>query len=112
VLGTPRRRGGSRAVDTSAPNAAEVLPMELSHALGVLFASPPSTDWEVRMAPQVAEYCMAGRAHRLPIEQLVEGLRAAARGASTADGAPDTNGARFSAALVRLLATYFEEADG
>jgi hypothetical protein len=112
VLGTPRRRGGARGVDSAAPTVTEPPPADLSHALDALFAAPPSTAWEARMAPQVAEYCTVGRARGLPIERLVEGLRAAARGESNAGVTADAHGARFSAALVRLLATYFEEADG
>lgn len=109
VLGTPRRRS---AAASTRPDMGAV-PTDRSAldlaALGAAFATPAGEDHEAVIARAVTLYTAAGRAQEVPIEQLVQGLRAASQD-QIATAVPATERAeRFSAALVRLLAAYFEE---
>jgi hypothetical protein len=128
VLRTPRRRStptSSPAVPTplaasltapvSTPFATAVAPPDLFGScvalLGELLAEPMSPDHDDRLALILAQYTAAARLHGIAIERLVAGLRAASRAGHSDHLSEDEREARYSAALVQLLASYFSEDD-
>ncbi|MDB4881227.1 MAG: hypothetical protein JWL60_2673 [Gemmatimonadetes bacterium] len=108
VLGTPRRRGGTPAggVVIQAPRdrGAEFIAL-----LADLLGEATTPDSAARVDLVVAQYAADGRANGVPIERLVSGLRTASSQAVTLHVDADERDRRFSAALVGLLAAYFEE---
>jgi hypothetical protein len=115
VLGTPRRRStptGNALIpppETAAPS--HDMMAECVILLRDLLGEPAADDLEERLALILAQYCELAKARSLPVERLVQGLRTASQQASSAHVTATERDARFSAALVRLLAAYFEESD-
>jgi hypothetical protein len=109
VLGTPRRRGtpvNSAAIQPAATN-------DFQHLCRQVLAVPagePEAEFEARLDAMMIPQCAAARAAGVPVEQLVQSLKAAAREAALLPGSGERDG-RYSTALLRLLAAYFEDAD-
>jgi hypothetical protein len=115
VLRTPRRRSTPTTAPVSTPFATAVAPPDLFGScvalLGELLAEPMSPDHDDRLALILAQYTAAARLHGIAIERLVAGLRAASRAGHSDHLSEDEREARYSAALVQLLASYFSEDD-
>jgi hypothetical protein len=128
VLRTPRRR--STPTSSSVVPALRATPLatpgSTSYATGValpdlsgpcvallgeLLAEPMSSDHDGRLALILAQYTAAARLNGMPVEHLVAGLRAASRAVHSDHLSEDEREARYSAALVQLLASYFSERD-
>lgn len=112
VLGTARRRtrGGSARMTTPAALAVE-FHGEYVRQLGELLGERATTGLDHRLGIVIARYCAEARANHTPVERLVEALCTASRPAATTRVSPAERDERFSAALVRLLASYFGEGD-
>ena len=114
VLGKPRRRTPSQGTVQPSLGAAAA-PRALDDAdvatLRELLGYPAGSDLDARLDAAVAEYCAAGRARGIYLEQLVDGLRHASTGADRTHVSEAERDTRFSAALVHLLASFFEEVD-
>ena len=112
VLGTSRRRTRPVEQAASVPSGEEVeFHGGYVRLLGELFGERAADDLDERLGVVLVRYCTEARATATPVERLVEALRTASRAASTTHLSGGERDARFSAALVRLLAAYFEEAD-
>ena len=112
VLGTARRRvrGGQPRITTPAGPLVE-FQGEYVRQLGELLGERAADDLDDRVAAVIVRYCAEARANHTPVERLVEALRTASRAAATTHVSGAERDGRFSAALVRLLAAYFEDAD-
>ena len=108
VLGTPRRRAtppaGMITLLPARDRGAEYVTL-----LADLLGEAKGLDTDVRMRLIVGQYAADGRAHGVPIERLVAGLRTAAAQASPVSVDEAERDRRFSAALVGLLSAYYEE---
>ena len=115
VLGTPRRRstpsGNAVIPAPAAPVTSRDLMGECVVLLRDLFGEPDAEDLDERMALILSQYCEMAKASAIPVDRLVQGLRTASQEASSAHVTETERSARFSAALVRLLASYFDESD-
>lgn len=114
ILGKPRRRATpSSGVAAAVPPTARArnLTDECVVLLRDLLGEPASPDFDARLDLLLAQYTAAARAEGLPAERLVDGLRTASREASTAQVSDAERDARYSAALVRLIAAYFGETE-
>lgn len=115
VLGTPRRRStpsGNAVIrsPSAAPDAHQLLSGGVV-LLRDLLGEPDADDLDARVGLILAQYCGIARANAVPVEWLVEGLRRASHEASAVHATDEARSARFSAALVCLLATYFEDGE-
>lgn len=112
VLGTSRRRGRPDVPGVAEPAEREVeFHGEYVRLLGELLGERAADDLDDRLALVLGRYCAAARANRTPVERLVEALRTASRAAASTHVTGAERDARFSGALVQLLAAYFEEVD-
>lgn len=108
VLGTPRRRA-SHTVSLAAMSTVQDRSAEHLDRLTTLFAEAPGSDLQLRIDEVARAYGLDARTAGVPIERLVEGLRAASAQAALPEA--DESDRRYSAALVSLLAAYFDERD-
>ena len=76
-----------------------------------LLGEPAGATLDGRLHEALDRYCAIGRERGVFLERLVNGLRQASAGADRAQVSDAERETRFSAALVRLLACFFEEAD-
>lgn len=117
VLGKPRRRTPAKGVTASveAADAATNVDLVLSEdriaELRELLGAPAPADFAGQLGDALTRYCTAGREDGVFLERLVDGLRHASASADRAHVSDAEREARFSAALVRLLACFFEEAE-
>lgn len=109
VLGARRRRRSSAA--TPLPVAPAITaPASIVARLSTALTDPATANDERRLAVILGEIASSARAMEVPIEQLVTALREALR-TGTTEADTSQRDPRYSAALLRLLAVYFDEAD-
>jgi hypothetical protein len=85
------------------------LPAAHLERLTELFARRSEKAFDAAVEEVLTGYVAEARANGIPLEVLVEGLREAAKAATATSHAKSTSAERFSAALVGLLALYFDE---
>lgn len=113
VLGSSRRRSPPVSPDVALLQARAVeFHGEYVRLLGELLGERASADLDGRLAEVLERYCAEARANHTPVERLVGVLRTASRAASTTHVSGVERDERFSAALARLLAAYFEDTHG
>jgi hypothetical protein len=110
VLGARHRRRLPAAAVRSGATAAPAVPEALGAHLVALLADAALGNDEARLAATLGEVASSARAAGVPANQLVAALRSAFRFDASTDGAA-LRDPRYSAALLRLLAVYFDEAD-
>lgn len=112
VMSTARRR--TRAAEQGSQPAVAAQPEfhgEYLRQLGELFGERNAPDLDARLDVVFVQYCAAAHLNCTPVERLVATLRTASRAASGTHVTGVERDARFSAALVRLLAAHFDDAD-
>jgi hypothetical protein len=105
VLGSRRRRRSTSAPAVPSPAPAIAAPDPIVARLSAALTDVALANDESRLATVLGEIASSAHAAAVPIEQLVAALRQA-----LAPSAP-AGDARYSAALLRLLAVYFDETD-
>jgi hypothetical protein len=99
-----RRRAADRAADVS-PNLSAHTLMMLTELLG----TASDADFDGELDHVLTLCCADARTHGAPVEHLVSGLRAATQRATGGTVSEAVRAERYTVALVRLLAIYFEE---
>jgi hypothetical protein len=105
VIGARRRRGSAAAARPASP--AVTAPTSIVERLSAALGDPRASGDDTRLATMLGEIAASARQEGVPVEQLVTALRDALPPA----GGPGERDPRYSAALLRLLAVYFDEAD-
>ena len=117
VLGKPRRRTPSRSVAIHAEGDAmtavvdRIVAEDSIEELRQRLGAAPGAEFDTSLAEALSRYCALGRVQGVYLERLVDGLRHASATADRTHVSEAGREARFSAALVRLLACFFEEAE-
>lgn len=113
VLGAPRRRA-LRPVTAVADFAGAPIACDFQRDCTSVLAVPvgePEAELVSRLDRMLGVYCVTARTMQLPVEVLVNALKAASTDERMQHLPAVERDARYSTALVRLLAAYFEEAD-
>jgi hypothetical protein len=106
-LRRPRRRrlGGAstcKPLDVRVPDA-DLQP------LTSFFALRSAKAFDAQPGRVLTDYIRDARGRGRPLEELVQGLRLAARNATAASLSESERATRYSSALIELLAQYFDE---
>lgn len=110
VLGAGRRRAtNADGAPPVAPPLAPEFQAECVQLLGDSDGESSSDEFSARLDAMLARHCAASRAANLPVASLVQALKTASMDESAAGIPQSLRDARYGVALVRLLATYFEE---
>jgi hypothetical protein len=108
VLGARRRRR-SAVIPVPPPAAPPApVPVPVLARISAVLGDPAIVGDEDRLAIALGELASSARDAGVPVEQLVSALRLALQPERRAPGERDP---RYSAALLRILAVYFDEAD-
>ena len=108
VMGSSRRRGGRAR---SGPAVAATIALAEVDALSLALAESVSPDQDERFSAVLVEITSAARMNGVPVERLVEALKTASARDTTPGLTDVRRGERYSTALLRLLAVYFDEVD-
>jgi hypothetical protein len=99
-----------RVIRADEPASTDVVPLtEHIEGLSELFARRSQKSFDAAVEEVLTGYVADARANGIPLELLVEGLRATAKAATSTGLSKSASAERFSEALVRLLALYFDE---
>jgi hypothetical protein len=106
VIGARRRRRSG--VARVRPPAAPPAPMPVQARISAVLGDPVIVGDGTRLAIALGEIASSARDEGVPVEQLVSALRTTLQPERIEEGPRDP---RYSAALLRILAVYFDEAD-
>jgi hypothetical protein len=111
AMNAPRPRRHRAAAAAPGEEEGEALPELQVALLAGALAAPASAEFDEHLDKVLTLWCVEARARGIRMEQLVSALRTACRRASGEAMTDELRAERYSAALVRLLALYFDEAD-